>query len=127
MFSPLSDGSFLDQRVDFVFYGVLLLSIACFLIGEIFWFLKKIKSTSLDEIQKKHFETAWSLIPLLVLLFLTCVQNQFFSPVHLKKSETQNSPLHSSPELNTNSETQNVKDELNKNLRIQKSDSAVRM
>jgi hypothetical protein len=93
MLSPLSDSGFLDQRVDFVFYTVLLLSIASFLAGELFWFAKKLNGTGSKEIEKKHFETAWSLIPLLVLLFLTCVETQFFSPVRLKRVETPNAQV----------------------------------
>jgi len=84
MLSPLSDSGFLGQRVDFVFYGVLLVSMACFWGGEVFWWLQKLKGKGSKNIEKKHFEVAWSIIPLSVLLFLTCVETQFFSPRNLR-------------------------------------------
>jgi heme/copper-type cytochrome/quinol oxidase subunit 2 len=124
MLSPLSDIGFLGQRVDFVFYTVLLLSIACFLTGEFFWFVKKHRGSGSKEIQKKHFETVWSLIPLIVLLFLTCVETQFFSPVRLKKVEAVRSKV-SSEDIST--QNQKVRDTLPKFWRSEKTNKAVRM
>ncbi|NBX67869.1 MAG: hypothetical protein EBR01_02760 [Proteobacteria bacterium] len=84
MLSPLSDSVVVSQRVDFVFYSVLLLSMAFFWAGEVFWWLKKIRGAGSKEIEKKHFEAAWSLVPLMVLLFLTCVKTQVFAPTKLR-------------------------------------------
>lgn len=124
MLSPLSDNGFLGQRVDFVFYTVLLLSIACFLMGEFFWFVKKHRGTGSREIQKKHFETAWSLIPLIVLLFLTCVETQFFSPNRLKKIDMGRSKVSSERVL---TENQKVRDILPKFWKREKTNDALRM
>ncbi len=122
MFSPLSDSGFLGQRVDFVFYSVLLLSMVCFWGGEVFWWFQKIKGKGSKEIEKKHFEMAWSLIPLLVLLFLTCVQTQFFSPSRLKSVE-----LLKSQTPNLSPETQKVREEFPKDQKSKKVTPVVRM
>ena len=126
MLSPLSDSGFLGQRVDFVFYTVLLLSIFAFLAGESFFLLKKVQGKGSQGIEKKHFELAWSLIPLLVLLLLTFVQTQFFSPIQLKSFDSEKSAIINAPR-NLPTETKNIKEEIPKSLENKKLNSAVRM
>lgn len=126
MFSPLSDSGFFDQRVDFVFYAVLLVSIVAFLMGEIFFFVRKLQGKGSQGIEKKHFETGWSLIPLLVLLLLTAVQTQFFSPVKIKARQ-QDHFNSSRTLLSVPSRTQNIKENLPKDFKVKKRNSVVRM
>ena len=126
MFSPLSDSDFLGKRVDFVFYSVLLVSIIAFLLGETFFFVLKMQGKGSKGIEKKHFETGWSLIPLMVLLLLTAVEAQFFSPVKLKAIERkQNTSSNYLPEIP--SKTQNINEDLPKSFKVKKFKSAVRM
>lgn len=124
MLSPLSDSSFISQRVDFVFYAVLLISMAAFWGGEVFWWLKKISGKGSKDIEKKHFEAAWSVIPLLVLLFLTCVQTQFFSPKKLKLRAIDDFQL-TLPLVSP--DASKIRDELPKNLKNRKVTPVVRM
>ena len=126
MFSPLSDSGFLGQRVDFVFYTVLLISIVAFLLGEIFFFVWKMQGKGSKGIEKKHFETGWSLIPLMVLLLLTAVETHFFSPVKLKAVE-QEKNTSSDYLLEIPSKTKNINEDLPKNFKVNKFNSAVRM
>jgi heme/copper-type cytochrome/quinol oxidase subunit 2 len=126
MMSPLSDSGFLGQRVDFVFYAVLLVSIIAFLMGEIFFFVRKMRGKGSKGIEKKHFETGWSVIPLMVLLLLTAVETHFLSPIKLKAMEQhQNTSSNYAPEIP--SKTQNIKEDRPKSFKIKKLKSAVRM
>ena len=124
MFIPLSDSDILAQRVDFVFYWVLLLSIASFLTSEAFWLIMKLKGRGSKEIEKKHFEVAWSFIPLIILLSLTFVQTQFFSPSRLKRIAPLNSE-DARPIINP--ETKKVREDLSPGLQIKKMNPTVRM
>lgn len=126
MMSPLSDSGFLGQRVDFVFYSVLLVSIVAFLMGEIFFFVRKMQGKGSKDIDKKHFEIGWSIIPLMVLLLLTAVEAHFFSPIKLKAREQhQNTSSIYSSEVP--SRTQSINEDVPKSFEIKKLKSAVRM
>lgn len=124
MFSPLSDSNILAQRVDFVFYLVLLLSIASFLSSEAFWLIRKLKGNGSKEIEKKHLEAAWSFIPLIILLSLTFVQTQFFSPSRLKRIDPLNSegarPI-------IDAENRKIREDLSPRLQTKKMNPTVRM
>ena len=63
---------FLDQRVDSVFYLVLLVAVATFIFGEAMWLTRKMFFPV--TVPKHQMEILWSLIPALVLVFLTFVQ-----------------------------------------------------
>lgn len=90
MLSPLSESVFLDQRVDFVFHSVLLVSIVSFFIGEGFWSVKKLLRRHPENVYKYHLELAWTVIPLAILILLTFAdRNSSVKPsIALKKSSS---------------------------------------
>ena len=65
---------FLAQKADSIFYFVLLAAIFVFIVIETVWVLKKSWGSSSLNIPKQHLEVVWSLIPAVVLFFLTFVR-----------------------------------------------------
>ena len=65
---------FLGQKVDSVFYLVLLAAIGSFIIAETLWVVRKSWKPKGLHVPKQHVEVIWSLIPAVILLLLTFVR-----------------------------------------------------